>query len=263
MICEGAKELLPAYVIGSLESREVSALEEHVRDCPECKLLYSDLETVLEYMPFAAEDVLPPPEIKERLFSRLSLADREPADAGGPLAMTTTSVPAVKGAPRWMPGWTSAASLAAVIVLAVWVGALQARLGLLEEIEAQARSAVEEQMQVLERGAVSATLVKGLEGTPASPNAKGIMLVSPTEGKGLLVVFGLDPLPEGQAYQLWLIRDGERASGGVFSVNDRGYGMLAVEAPVPLANFQSVGITNEPKGGSPGPTGKKVLGGEL
>jgi anti-sigma-K factor RskA len=31
----------------------------------------------------------------------------------------------------------------------------------------------------------------------------------------------------------------------------------------PLLKFQAFGITVEPTGGSPGPTGEKVMGGEL
>jgi len=36
-----------------------------------------------------------------------------------------------------------------------------------------------------------------------------------------------------------------------------------VQANQPLDTYQSFGITIEPNGGSPAPTGKKVLGGNL
>ena len=56
---------------------------------------------------------------------------------------------------------------------------------------------------------------------------------------------------------------GQRTSGGVFSVYDEGYGVLKIDAPEPLISYQNVGITIEPAGGSPGPTGERVLGGDL
>jgi anti-sigma-K factor RskA len=67
----------------------------------------------------------------------------------------------------------------------------------------------------------------------------------------------LEPLGPDQQYQLWLIKDG-RISGGVFDVGDDGYGSLTVRAPDPLDSY-TFGVTVEPAGGSPGPTGPRVL----
>lgn len=100
------------------------------------------------------------------------------------------------------------------------------------------------------------------KGTEATPQAVGMLVMSEDGDYGVLVVDGLPLLPEYQQYQLWLIENGERTSGGVFSVNDEGYGTIVVTAQRPLTNYPAFGITIEPAGGSPGPTGIKVLGGE-
>ena len=90
------------------------------------------------------------------------------------------------------------------------------------------------------------------------------MLVISSDGEhGTLVVDGLPPLDASQQYQLWLIQDGQRTSGGIFSVDGEGYGSLWITSPKPLISYQAVGITVEPAGGSPAPTGERVLGGEL
>jgi anti-sigma-K factor RskA len=74
----------------------------------------------------------------------------------------------------------------------------------------------------------------------------------------------LPPLAPDRAYQLWLVnKDGQRVSGGVFSVDAEGYGWLKVWTPQPLGVYQRAGITVEPLDGSPGPTGARVLGGDL
>jgi anti-sigma-K factor RskA len=49
----------------------------------------------------------------------------------------------------------------------------------------------------------------------------------------------------------------------VFSVSKEGYGALTVAAEQPLNIYSALGITVEPRGGSPGPTGEKVMGGSL
>jgi anti-sigma-K factor RskA len=90
------------------------------------------------------------------------------------------------------------------------------------------------------------------------------MLVVSQDGEhGTLVVDGLPALDEMSQYQLWLIRDEQRTNGGIFSVDEEGYGNLWVSSPEPLLSYSAFGITVEPAGGSPGPTGVKVLGGEL
>jgi anti-sigma-K factor RskA len=90
------------------------------------------------------------------------------------------------------------------------------------------------------------------------------MIVISLEGThGTLVVDNLPPLEEDQQFQLWLVRDSQRASGGVFSVDEDGYGSVWVSSPEPLASYTGFGITIEPAGGSAGPTGEKVLGNDL
>ncbi len=105
--------------------------------------------------------------------------------------------------------------------------------------------------------------VARLAGTDVAPGATGTLVLSVDGTHGTLVVDGLTPLDENQAYQLWLIKDGKRTDGGLIPINRNGYGALWVSSPEPLSNYQSFGVTVEPAGGSPGPTGEKVLGGSL
>jgi anti-sigma-K factor RskA len=102
-----------------------------------------------------------------------------------------------------------------------------------------------------------------LTGTEAAPEATGLLVVSLDGEHGTLVVDGLAALGEEQQYQLWLIQDGQRTSGGVFSVSEEGYGSLWISSPEPLSSYSTFGITIEPAGGSPGPSGDKVLGNAL
>jgi anti-sigma-K factor RskA len=49
----------------------------------------------------------------------------------------------------------------------------------------------------------------------------------------------------------------------VFSVDEEGYANLSIKSEMPLSGYDRFGITIEPFGGSLGPTGDKVLGGDL
>jgi anti-sigma-K factor RskA len=105
--------------------------------------------------------------------------------------------------------------------------------------------------------------MRRLTGADAAPNARGFIYLDPSAESALLVAYRLPPLAPDRAYQLWLVSDGQRISGGVFKVDADGYGWLKVRAPQTMAAYQRAGITVEPSGGSPGPTGARVLGGDL
>jgi anti-sigma-K factor RskA len=94
-------------------------------------------------------------------------------------------------------------------------------------------------------------------------NATGFVLISEDGDSGALIVDGLPPLGEKQQYQLWLIRNGERISGAVFSTDEKNYGGTRIRAPRSLLQYTAADITVEPTGGSSQPTGAKVLGGPL
>ncbi|MEK7874219.1 MAG: anti-sigma factor, partial [Chloroflexota bacterium] len=51
------------------------------------------------------------------------------------------------------------------------------------------------------------------------------------------------------------------SNGGTFTVDANGRGQMLVRAPLPITSYQSMGVTVEPMGGSPGPTGARMLRG--
>jgi len=61
-------------------------------------------------------------------------------------------------------------------------------------------------------------------------------------------------------YQVWLVRDGERASAALFRTDDSGWGYTLIESDEPMGTYETIGITPEPFDGSAGPTGPRLLG---
>jgi anti-sigma-K factor RskA len=93
----------------------------------------------------------------------------------------------------------------------------------------------------------------------------GTLVYDPDGQVAILSVWGLESLPAGQDYQVWLIEpDQTRISGGVFQSSDQSeYVTFIIESPNSLENFAGIGVTIEPEGGSPGPTGPRIFGVEL
>jgi hypothetical protein len=103
-----------------------------------------------------------------------------------------------------------------------------------------------------------------LRSDKADSRARGFLLLQPDDLHAVLIVQNLPPLPQDRAYQIWLgWGDGQRDNGGVFRVDEQGFGLVSITAPRPLATYQRVGITEEPAGGSPGPTSPRVIGGTV
>jgi anti-sigma-K factor RskA len=102
-----------------------------------------------------------------------------------------------------------------------------------------------------------------LEAAQQAPEARGVVYMQPGSSTALLVVYRLATLPPDKAYQVWLIRDGQRDSGGLFRVRPDGHATVLIRAPRPLQSYQQIGITTEPATGSSGPTGPRVIGGAL
>jgi anti-sigma-K factor RskA len=231
-------ELLPAYALGSLDEEEARQAAAHLAACPSCRAEFEPYAAVVDRLALAAPDAAPPSGLKERILGQLQTPHTGPATE-----------------PR-RPWWQRLADLFRRPALA-WGTASLILVGLLvltnlwrwQQAPGQGRAAHPADMQTV-----------ALAATGAAPGASGILIISGDGEYGTLVVDGLPALDADHQYQLWLIRDGQRTSGGVFTVNPEGYGSLPVGSPEPLSSYPAFGITVEPAGGSPGPTGEKVLG---
>lgn len=233
-------DLLPAYALGSLDADELRRVEEHLLSCWVCRDESNAFQAVADELSFAAPAAGPSSDLKDRLMQRVQSARPVPTRERVPEA-----VPARPFWERLLPAW-GLASLFLILALAATSLLLWQRMNQLEFFTAP--------------GGMRAV---PLSATDNAPGATGFVLISTDGDDGALVVDGLPPLGESQEYQLWLIRDGERTSGAVFSTDEKAYGGTRIRAPRRLTDYTAVGITVEPAGGSPQPTGKQVLAGQL
>ena len=234
-------DLIPAYVLGALDGDEARWIAEHLAACSVCRETLVQYEMVMTELAYTAPQTEPSPAVKQKLMARVRAAD------------TPAPVPPIASLPQnswWnalltlfkpMPRSLIAAAVVLAIVAGVWWFA-----------SPQKQPVPAGQMQTV-----------ALLGTDAAPDSEGVMIIGADGRDGAVVVEHLPPLDETHQYQLWLIKNGKRTSGAVFSVDEEGYGVAPVRPGRPLTDFSAFGITIEPAGGSPAPTGQKVLGGSL
>jgi hypothetical protein len=218
------------YSLRQMTPDEQRAYQAHLDACLACRLKLTEISETLDLVALVAPQVPPPPGLKAKVLNRLA---GEPAPGRKPR--------------RLMPVWAAAAmvALAVGITALVSVGALNQRLAGWEQAARVERTVA-------------------MNGTPAAPTATGKVVVA-REGSGVRIALeaqGLPALQPGEAYQLWLIKDGKRRSGGVFVVDATGAGGVAAWLPG-QAEFDTLGITREPDALGQQPRGPKVMGSSI
>jgi len=217
-------DLIPAYALGILEDDEAAVVEEHVAICLACQKELAAYEAVTAVLPLAVPTYTPPASLLPKLHQRIHPKQ---------VSVLSRIRQWLNGRPAWQPV-LAGALFVLVVALTIW------------------------QLSPAAPQTTPPTIV--LNGTENAPQAQGILAVQASQDTAVLTVTGLPTLPPDKQYQLWLVQDGQRTNGGVFSVQADGTATLTVSAPQALDFYDAFGVTIEPAGGSPGPTGSQVLG---
>lgn len=229
---------LPAYVLDALTDDEMEQVAEHLAGCQTCQVELARIQQVADELPLALAQTTPPPDVKVKLMRTIHTHQVNPSTISQPTSLGQRLASLLR---------TRLPALGLALIVVMVLG----NLLLLR------------QLNLANRQTSTPMRVYALANTQNSPGAVGTLIMDPNGKYGTLVVDNLASLDSNKQYQVWLIKGAAHTSGGVFSVNPDGYGSLEILAPQPLVQYDSIGITIEPAGGSPGPTGFKVLGGEL
>jgi len=233
------QESLAAYALEALDPQEVGPLEAHLQTCDSCTSELAAFKEISAGLLQAAPARKPPASIRRSLQDELLERSR---------ARSRT----------WNLPWIAGPAVAAVLLmLVVSLASL-----------AQVRSLQAQQAEIEQQNRSTQTFVAML----AYPNThstqfnqggvSGSLLIDQDRGLVGLFVWQLPPAEAGKTYQIWLIDgQGQRTSGG-FLEPEAGYSFVtAVIHPAgSLTTYKSLGVTAEPSGGSPAPTGPKLFG---
>jgi hypothetical protein len=254
--CAELQPEIAAYALGETEA--AAALLEHLADCPACQRSLRAYVQVARMLPYDAPDVAPPPALRTRILTAV-----EESGAALPMPVATPESHGTLRAGdqprrwRWLPSFRPAFGLAvaAFVALLLWNVALQRQVNTQAAQITASRASWQTMTALLNNSAVRWYAITGDE-------ANGHFWAAPQGQVACLVAQGLPPLHEGQVYQVWLVHGGEHASGGTFEEHD-GNGWVLIRSNEPLSNYDSVGVTIEPRGGSVAPTGTPVLQGQI
>jgi hypothetical protein len=109
------------------------------------------------------------------------------------------------------------------------------------------------------------TQVLDLQATGGAPESQGVLLVSGDGRRAILMVAGMEPLPSSAAYEVWLMRDGQRLSMGQVRVDPNGWGTAYLRPSESVFRYDWVRLSQDGAGGASaaGGPGDMVLGGRI
>jgi anti-sigma-K factor RskA len=233
-------DLLTAYALGVIEPDQIARVSALLDQQPELRATLAELRATADMLPYGLPAASPPPELRQRVLDYA----------------TGRSIPAAPIPPRpianRMRGWALGLSgIAAVALLAAAIGWAQ-----LFQTRAQLAQSRAELVQTQAQVADAQVLLASLTGAGSSAT------ILRTRAGATVLIAQLPPLQPGRVYQLWRIQGSNNpASAGLFHVSSQGYATLALPASQQPQAGEVVAVTNEPDGGSPGPTSAPLIAG--
>ena len=256
---EQIDELLPLYALGALSAEERAQVEAYVATHAEARAQLEELTRIAAALPFLSAPIEPSARVKEQIMARVN-ADRltHAAPSSPPASSRLARLRAALFQGRALPVVAGLSALVAIAAL-IWALALNAEVTRLRTETAALQRQLAAQGQVLAQILLPNVKVTTIAGTAQQPAAHGQLIANPRDNSAVLVVADLAQLQPGKVYQLWLIRGQSPISAGVFSVDEQGRAVLPVTSTGPVGSYDAVGVSIEPEGGSPQPTGDIVM----
>ncbi len=249
------EELLPFYALDALTEEERKEVEAYLAKHPEARAQAEEMSRAANTLPATVSPVEPAPRTKAALMARLAADER------------ARSSVQIQPSPRVnrLESFFRSLSLAAAAIAIIWAIALNVQVIRLRSEIAKLNNALAAQsnslnqiIQKLPQATPPTTITVALKGTKSQPDAQGQLIADPGSQSAVLVVTGLPPLQPGKTYQVWLIGNAP-VSAGLLTVDANGQGVLIITSKESIGSFKSLGISVEPQGGSPQPTGDIVV----
>jgi hypothetical protein len=235
MNCEPIRELLEAYVLDAVSLNERNLIEAHLAECAECQRIERDYQNILARLPqtlAAVSQMYPPTSIKTRL---LESVQNRPIKTVYP-DHKSQDLPhhSFMSRPRWS-GWWRMLGLTAAIVLIVslaWNVHLNSVLAQEQVLRERLSSIIGQQeiiFEIVDSDKAQKVLLRPPVKTGSSAPPYGKVFTHPDFPHVVVMAARLPQPPSGQAYHLWLTRDGTPKLVGAIKINEQGFGALVFD----------------------------------
>jgi anti-sigma factor RsiW len=239
--------LTAAYVCDALSEPERAAYEQHLARCDSCRQEVAELQDTAALLG-SAVSAEPSAAVHDRVMAQVRTVRQVPPRAA------SLSLARERRWRRWTrrTGWAAAAAL---VVCAAALGAVAAHLGGVAARENHQIASMRS-----ERAAMSHFLAAAdLRTTVGQASTGGVVTIMTSRSHDAMMVSasGLRPLPDSEAYQLWMHDAGGMRAGPV--ARPGAGGVIGPMMAKGIDGTTAVTIMAGPAGGSPHPAGTTVL----
>lgn len=277
--CDQLQDLLPVYLIGAADDDEVALVESLLKVCSEVSSEAMDTAALLSGLNLSIPRVEPSADLHDRIMAA-ARRSTPPQQWTAPQAEMIPPVHHVQPTPPLrivkpaappdeptasMPTirrtvFLFALSAAAALLLisnVFWAN----QVNMLNERMTDSLRLLRDQDDLVAALATDPDNVQRLElvSTAGNDEAPLVSVLWSSEFESAFAFTDeLPALPADRTYQLWLISGDQPQSAGTFQINERGQGILIFESDTPIPSFDTIGISEEPAGGSPAPTSDPI-----
>ena len=249
--------LVGPFVADALDDEERADFDAHLATCGQCRDEVAELrETMAEVG--ALHEVTPPPMLRASILGAIATTPMLPAEEAQPVAEEQVAAPKTPSPASNVltpthgfsrsrrPISTWLAAVAAVLVVALG-GVTVWQQSHLQSIQAADAQRIE--LLAAPDLQVNHTTLAGGELT---------YLVSQSRGQAIVTAAALPDPGTDRSWQVWVMQDGVPRSGAI--IDDGGRVSALITG---VGGGDALAITNEPRGGSPAPTGEVLAAVEL
>jgi len=246
------------YALGALRGEENAAIESHAASCQECAQKLAQARGRIALLALAVDPVQPSPGVKESLMRQLN------ASAEGHETWQRTEEPSrvrYRATGWWTAIWAPAAVAFACITIFLVVEnrKLDQQLGGMRADVAQLQSQVQDTEANVALFSAKDTIRVALAPSKEFRGASASVRYNARLGKAFYSDSLPTPAPPDKSYQLWLVpADGKPISAGILAPATGAGSEMFVSVPRGT-QAKAFAVTEEPAGGSPQPTGPKIL----
>jgi anti-sigma-K factor RskA len=249
---------LALYELGELAGAERQELEEHLHTCAACRRELQALRGDLGLLGLSSSGPQPPARAKERLM-RVIAAEPPRVPVAAPVEL-----------PRRGLWWAWVAALAAVALFFVTIGIWRSNRHM-NDLLAELANRNQDQRIQLDRLNEELRLLQSRDAVHVSLNPmnsprqpSGTAIFSPSQKRMMFMASNLPAVPEGKAYELWIIpMQGAPMPAGMFKPDEHGNAMM-MDHPMPEGIIaKAFAVTVERAEGSDKPTLPIMLMGEV
>jgi len=245
---------LALYALEELAGAERQEIEEHLESCAACRRELQALRGDLGLLGLSASGPQPPARSKERLMRAIAA---EPRGVSAPAAE-----PSAKRS-----FWASLIPAFAALGLLFLVVGLWRNNGRMRDELAELGNRNQDQVAQLDRMNQQLRLLTSPDAVHVSLNPQkapkqpsGTAIFSPSQKRMMFMASNLAPVPEGKAYELWIVpAKGAPVPAGVFKPDEHGNAVMMDHKMPEGVEAKAFAITVEDEAGSDKPTSPILL----